>query len=165
MFPPVTMALSLNISRRSDKHTRQHKHIQVTAPKFHFQISHAFPTQEWFNLARDDVLRFRRTPPCLLSLVGWLKRAGRSFNVALLHKRHEHLSNQRGGKSNEIWSDVDGTEAITNRDWTQLLDITTYPTWQCIDSTRRSAEENHSTSQTQTLSVGCVAIFMIDDVY
>jgi hypothetical protein len=36
-----------------------------------FKSSYAFRTQEWFNLARDDVVRLRRTPP-LVWLVGWL---------------------------------------------------------------------------------------------
>jgi hypothetical protein len=33
--------------------------------------SHVFLTQEWYNLARDDVLRLRKTPP-LVRLLGWL---------------------------------------------------------------------------------------------
>jgi hypothetical protein len=32
--------------------------------------SYAFRMQEWFNLARDDVLRLRRTPPLVSFLVG-----------------------------------------------------------------------------------------------
>jgi hypothetical protein len=32
----------------------------------------AFRTQEWFNLAREDVLRLRRTPPLVSFLVSWL---------------------------------------------------------------------------------------------
>jgi hypothetical protein len=36
-----------------------------------FKSSYAFRTQEWFNLARDDVVRLRRTAP-LVSFFGWL---------------------------------------------------------------------------------------------
>jgi hypothetical protein len=34
--------------------------------------SNAFRTQEWLNLARDDVWRLRKTPPLVNFLVGWL---------------------------------------------------------------------------------------------
>jgi hypothetical protein len=31
-----------------------------------------FHKQEWFNPARDDVLRKRRTPPLVSFVIGWL---------------------------------------------------------------------------------------------
>jgi hypothetical protein len=34
-------------------------------------VSYAFCTQEWFNLARDDIMSWRRTPPLDSFLVGW----------------------------------------------------------------------------------------------
>jgi hypothetical protein len=39
--------------------------------RFLFISSYAFRTQEWFNLARDDVVRLRRTPPLVSFLVGF----------------------------------------------------------------------------------------------
>jgi hypothetical protein len=39
--------------------------------RFLFKSSYAFRTQEWFDLARDDVVRLRRTP-LLVSSFGWL---------------------------------------------------------------------------------------------
>jgi hypothetical protein len=46
-----------------------------------------FRTQEWFNLARDDVVRQRRTPP-LVSFFGWLGPPDNTggFHSALVDK-------------------------------------------------------------------------------
>jgi hypothetical protein len=43
----------------------------------------AFRTQEWFNLATDDVLRLRKTPPLVTILLGWLL-AWFGFTVLIL---------------------------------------------------------------------------------
>jgi hypothetical protein len=44
--------------------------MSVLYLRFLFKSSYAFRTLEWFNLARDDVVRLRRTPP-LVSSFGW----------------------------------------------------------------------------------------------
>jgi hypothetical protein len=47
---------------------------QVTVYKAPFTISSfAFRTEKWSNLAMDDVLLLRRTPPLASFLVGWYK--------------------------------------------------------------------------------------------
>jgi hypothetical protein len=49
---------------------RDHLLVCLLYLRFLFKSSYAFRTQEWFNLARDDVVRLRRTPP-LVSFFGW----------------------------------------------------------------------------------------------
>jgi hypothetical protein len=49
------------------------RHIPFIVYKALFTIpSNAFRTQEWCNLATDDVLRLRKTSPLVTFLVGWL---------------------------------------------------------------------------------------------
>jgi hypothetical protein len=52
---------------------RQRKHNPRYSFKAPFTISsNAFRTQEWSNIARDDVWRLRKIPPLVSFLVGWL---------------------------------------------------------------------------------------------
>jgi hypothetical protein len=54
--------------------TLQHKHISFAVLMVPFSsFSSAFHMQEWFHLARNDVLRLRRTPLLVRFLVGWFK--------------------------------------------------------------------------------------------
>jgi phage gp29-like protein len=76
------------VSRSSaTEKSRQRKHIPVTAYKAPFTIySNAFRTQEWYNLAREDVLRLRKTPPkgkafWLISWLVQLQRVNASSNI------------------------------------------------------------------------------------
>jgi hypothetical protein len=47
-------------------------HTPVVVLRHRTISSNAFRTQEWSNLARDDVSRLRKTPPLVSFLVGLL---------------------------------------------------------------------------------------------
>jgi hypothetical protein len=45
--------------------------LSYCSKAFSSNYRYAFRTQEWFNLATDDVLRLRRTPPLVSWFTGW----------------------------------------------------------------------------------------------
>jgi hypothetical protein len=69
---------SNNPSSEKVKAFRRDKYpVSVSTPRYSFKApftisSNAFLTQEWSNLARDDVWRLRKTLPLVSFLVGWL---------------------------------------------------------------------------------------------
>jgi hypothetical protein len=47
--------------------------------------------QEWFNLARDDVWRLRKTTPLVSFLVGWYRRKHMASLVVLWRRESEDV--------------------------------------------------------------------------
>jgi hypothetical protein len=77
--------------------SQDNKHIRVSiSPVTLFKVpfsnfSYAFRRQEWFNLAREDVLRLRRTPPLVSFLVGRLRRVNMSLFTCGVHHRGSYV--------------------------------------------------------------------------
>jgi hypothetical protein len=86
---------------------RQKSHLDKHTPRYSFQApftisSNAFRTQEWSNLARDDVWRLRKTPPLVSFLVGsaaysspWWWRQQDLWNVGKLLPDYTALQPRR----------------------------------------------------------------------
>jgi hypothetical protein len=71
-----SLGISVLVWKRQGLPPRQKSRIRKHTPSYSstasFTISsNAFRTQEWSNLARNDVWRMRNTPPLVSFLVGW----------------------------------------------------------------------------------------------